>query len=199
MLQKFSAVLDEGAGGEIPAEAFCEASLSLISVFDLITGMGMPASDMKGNATTIQKIAKATPGSTLEKLVSAETGGKSQAELKKIVGDGTKASCALLWLVRALSFIVKMLDELMVQPEKSMSACVLAGYDVSLKPHHGFMIRGTFQVAVKAAPNRETFIAKLGEKEEVFKQLKEATPKLTGLVIRLQEYLESIDSTHFHR
>ena len=38
----------------IPALAFAEASLSLISVFDLINGMGTPKGDMVGNAETVK-------------------------------------------------------------------------------------------------------------------------------------------------
>ena len=38
-------------------------------------------------------------------------------------------------------------------------------YENSLKPHHGMVIKGTFSVAVKAAPNREDFMKKLGPDE----------------------------------
>ena len=85
-------------------------------------------------------------------MVKAELDGKSEKEIAKIAGDGKTTTCALLWLVRALYFILKMLDPLVNEPDKTLSACVLAGYEVSLKPHHGMMIRGTFSMAVKAAP-----------------------------------------------
>jgi len=196
VLEKFESSLGKSQGAD--AKEFAEASLALISVFDLITGMGLASGDMKGNANTILKAATAKPGSTLEALVDEETAGKSPKELSTISGDGTKVSCALLWLGRALAFILKMLDVLQTEKGKSMSQCVMAGYEVSLRPHHGMMIRGTFSVAVKAAPNRETFIAKLGPSEEdVFAKIGAKSEALNALVSGIQKYLESKDATSF--
>ena len=45
---------------------------------------------------------------------------------------------ALLWLVRALYFVLGLLDPLVNDPSKKLSECVLLGYEKSLKPHHGF-------------------------------------------------------------
>jgi len=71
--------------------------------------------------------------------------------------------------VRALFFIRGMIQALVddkdvpTDKKKSLKDCVLEGYKDSLAPHHGFMTKGVFQVAVKAAPYRDTFIAKLGD------------------------------------
>ena len=118
---------------------------------------------MKGNANTLKSIAAAAGRTTLESLVLAECGGKSEKELKKVASDGKTASCALLWLARALNFILKMLTVMIAERGKKLSECVMAGYEVSLRPHHGMMIRSTFSMAVKAAPDRAEFIAKLRE------------------------------------
>merc|ERR1719240_1901181 len=96
-LQKFGAISQACAnkGEDADAVAFAEASLALISVFDLINGMGMASGDMKGNATTIKG---AGAGKTLSAIVKGETDGKNDGEIKKIAGDGKKSTCALLWL-----------------------------------------------------------------------------------------------------
>jgi len=194
------ALFKECTGGGMACDAvkFADASLALISVFDLISGMGVASGDMKGNANTVKTLAQGKPGSTLQSLVDDECAGKSSGELKKIAGNGKMATCALLWLGRALNFILKMLDELMKEKTKKLSDCVLAGYEVSLRPHHGMMIRGTFSVAVKAAPYRADFIAKLGPDEEtVFKELGDALPELTELLKKLQDMLVSKDASLF--
>ena len=87
--------------GQMPAADFADASLAIISVFDLISGMGMPASDMKGNANTVAKIASgAAAGATVNELILAEIDGKDAKAIGKIVGDGKTMSCAVLWLCR---------------------------------------------------------------------------------------------------
>lgn len=196
VLEKFEPSL--GKKEEADAKQFAEASLALISVFDLITGMGMASADMTGNANTLLKAANANPGSTLKSLIDAECAGKDAAALKKIAGDGKTVSCALLWLARALNFIIKMLEELIANPGKKLSDCVLAGYEVSLKPHHGMMIRTTFSVGVKAAPYRDAFVAKLGpSEEEVFGAIKGKQADMSELVKSVQGYLKTKDPTIF--
>jgi hypothetical protein len=188
--------MDKGENAD--AKAFAEASLKLISVFDLIPGMGMASGDMLKNAKTVLAKAEAAPGATLAKLVEDETAGLDAKALGKLAGDGKTASCALLWLGRALFFIIVLMDTLVKEKGKKMSDCVLAGYEVSLKPHHGMMIRGTFSVAVKAAPNRDDFIKKLGENEEkVFGVLEPEIPKLKTLVTAIRGYLKSKDGKAF--
>jgi len=180
------------------AKEFAEASLALISVFDLIPGMGMASGDMSKNATTILKAGEADAAKTLEAIVDAELAGADAKKMGKIAGDGKTVSCALLWLGRALCFVIKLMDVLMKEKGKKLSDCVLAGYEVSLKPHHGMIIKGTFNVAVKAAPNRDDFIKKLGDsEEEVFKALGEVWPQLSACVEGVQGYLSSKDAAAF--
>ncbi len=180
-------------GGEVPAKAFADAAVTIISVFDLISGMGIAKNDMLGNAKTVAALAeKAGDGATLQAMVAAELEGKSDKEVKKLTGDGKTISCALLWLVRGLIFInvlMKVMDE---NREMKLKDCVLKGYEASLKPHHGMMIRGTFTVAVNAAPSREAFIKNLGDDEaSVFAQIKELLPIFENLLKTNRDFLVS--------
>lgn len=91
----------DGAAGKVPATEFAEAALTIISVFDLISGMGVASGDMKGNADTVKSHGqKAAAGATLQDLIEAEIAGKDAKAIGKIVGDGKTISCALLWLIR---------------------------------------------------------------------------------------------------
>jgi len=152
------------AEDEVDGAAFVEASKCIITIFDLITGMSIPKGDMDGNATTLGKNVGA--GQSVQACILAEL---KSGDLKKLIADGSKSVCACLWLVRALFFIRGMIQALVddkdvpTDKKKSLKDCVLEGYKDSLAPHHGFMTKGVFQVAVKAAPYRDTFIAKLGD------------------------------------
>jgi hypothetical protein len=66
----------------------------------------------------------------------------------------------------------------------------MSGYESTLKPHHGFVTRNVFSVAVKAAPYRKDFIAKLGESEDaVLTELGEAKKTFEATIGHLKGFL----------
>ena len=198
VLETWMAVVESAKGGAgMPAKAFGEASTVLISVFDLISGMGMAKSDMQGNATTVTNAANGSADVTLQQLVDGELDATG-ANHKAISTNGKTTACALLWLLRALNFILKMLQELMSSQTIELSDAVYKGYEASLKKHHGMVVRGTFNVAVKAAPYRKTFVAKLGPSEdEVFAALRPVVDEIQKMVDGLQQYLVSKNKDYF--
>jgi len=223
--------------GKVPAAEFADAALAIISVFDLISGMGIAKADMNGNAKAIAKFAEENPGKSLQELCEAEL---STGDLKKLLKGGS-ACCALLWLQRALLFIkvlatlrpcsqgnkhirsrltlpchccatrastrrasvtspIKaksstcvcsrpglqaqiLLETLESDRSAKLSECVMKGYEASLKRFHGFAVRTTFSVAVKAAPSRDGFMAKLAPtEEEVFQRIGAMMPTVNEIL-----------------
>ena len=59
-----------------------------------------------------------------------------------------------------------MLEKLCEDSKPKVTEAVSHGYENSLKPHHGMMVKGTFAVASKAAPSRDKLISLLGAGEE---------------------------------
>ena len=176
------------AEGKVDAALLSDAAMSIISIFDLITGMGPAKSDMEGNAKTIGKYG-AEKGGAIQDIVLAEIAA-DPSKLKKLIGDGKTATCALLWLVRALTFIEVMVGELMKDREKTMKDCVNDGYAASLKPHHGMMVKTVFAAGVKMAPNRATFTGKLDETEDAaFAKIGGMMPQISETLAKLREFL----------
>ena len=75
--------------------------------------------------------------------------------------DGTCA-CSLLWLKRAMQFLVAMIDELAKDPSKTLSAAVTDAYENTLKPFHGRMVQTMMWGVTKGLPGRDHFEQKLG-------------------------------------
>jgi hypothetical protein len=200
MWKDVKAKMDAHEGKEIPANDFADAAGTLISVFDLISGMKVAKDDMMGNQKTVKKAAEADAGKSLEALIVAEIDGKNDKEVGKIAGNGKTTTCAALWLGRALRFVLALLQELVAKKDKSLSDCVYAGYEASLKPHHNFVVKGTFAVAVKAAPARDKFYAKLGpDAATVDAALEEVIPVISELIEKLQSFLESKSAASLKR
>ena len=101
---KWKKVKDSASEAGVMAEDFADAAVAIISVFDLLKGMGMAKSDMMGNANTVKGLSAGT-GKTLQQLVDADHEGKDAAAVKKITSSGKPPGTrALLWLVRASLF-----------------------------------------------------------------------------------------------
>ena len=181
-------------------------------VFDLIKGMGIAQSDMNGNATALKGFAEKNPGATLQEICDKEV---ASTDMKKLLKGGS-AVVALLWLQRAMKFITVrspasityvaacneltwscrhqvLLEQLDKNRSEKMSACVMAGYEASLKKYHGFAVKQVFNVAVKAAPYRENFMAQLAPTEdEAFAQIKEILASANAVLAVNDAYLKKI-------
>jgi len=177
----------------VPGTQYIAAMKAVITIFDLIPGMGIASGDMKGNVTKMEKKLAEYSVKTLQEAVQKELDEKK--DIKAVLKIDDSAANALLWLTRALNFI-KFLVEKLIECEmgpdgkpvecdgkrkrkmNSLSTCIQYGYDNSLRPHHGMVIRGTFTVASKAAGvmGRESFLKKLDESDEA------ACASLDGMV-----------------
>jgi len=134
---------------------FLEAAESLTTLFDVLgsTAFGTVKSDMAGNIQKLRTRRAEAPekSATLQELVLAE-----RAEKKKTATEG------LLWLTRGLDFTAKGLRHNQDHPSEELSVSFTHAYGETLKPHHNFIIKGVFSVAMKATPYRNDFYAKLG-------------------------------------
>lgn len=66
-------------------------------------------------------------------------------------------------------------------------------YGVTLKKHHGLVVRSAFTIAMKACPRRNTFYKNLGEDQEaVKKELGEWLEGLEKCVAILNKHYEGI-------
>ena len=91
----------------------------------------------------------------------------------------------------ALLFVKTMIETLINDKSLKMKDCVTKGYEAGLKQYHGMMVRGTFSVAVNAAPSREAFIAKLDASEEAaFKKIEELLPDFGSLLEATKAFLK---------
>lgn len=82
------------------------------------------------------------------------------------VAEGThggSSSCTkgLLWLKRAMQFIVALLGRLQRDPGTEVSTAVGEAYAETLQRFHGWIVSGTFTVAFKLVPSRQTFFERL--------------------------------------
>uniref|UniRef100_A0A6B2LNW6 Glycolipid transfer protein domain-containing protein n=1 Tax=Arcella intermedia TaxID=1963864 RepID=A0A6B2LNW6_9EUKA len=98
--------------------------------------------------------------------INSLQGGNNSLEdliLKEISSNTirTPTSCGrtLLRLVRALSFLKLLLKG--VDDREELGPCASAAYEVTMKPHHTWIVKNTVWVALKTLPYRADFLTGL--------------------------------------
>ncbi|ELW67923.1 Pleckstrin homology domain-containing family A member 8 [Tupaia chinensis] len=94
---------------------------------------------------------------TLQKIVLHEV----EADVARVRNSATEA---LLWLKRGLKFLKGFLTEVK-NGEKDIQTALNNAYGKTLRQHHGWVVRGVFALALRAAPSYEDFVAALTIKE----------------------------------
>lgn len=94
---------------------------------------------------------------TLQKIVLHEV----SAEVAHVRNSATEA---LLWLKRGLKFLKGFLTEVK-NGEKNIQTALNNAYGKTLRQHHGWVVRGVFALALRAAPTYEDFVAALSVKK----------------------------------
>ncbi|KAF7712420.1 Uncharacterized protein PECH_002153 [Penicillium ucsense] len=177
--------IDTANGNAISTVEFLEAAGSLVTLFDVIGGVGLAAvkSDLTGNITKVQERYNKAPAEsqTLQDLV--------RNELKS---GQHKATEGLLWLVRGLQFTASALRLSLNNPSEELNASFLGAYKApgGLSTHHGYIIRKGTEVAIKSGvPYRKDFYNKLGENQaEVNVALEKEVKALENVVTILLQF-----------
>ena len=93
-------------------------------------------------------------------------------------------------LTSGLDFTAKALRR-SVESDEELSVSFTKAYEVTLRPHHSFVVRPIFGVAMKACPYRRDFYQQLGSPAEtVYAQLREWLVALEKIVADLQQFYE---------
>ncbi|KAJ1813638.1 hypothetical protein LPJ75_003102, partial [Coemansia sp. RSA 2598] len=150
---KFNDVAVTDAG--INTDEFLRAAQGVVMLFDeLGSAAFLPVkSDIEGNIGKVRAKFLTNPlqYDTLEKIITAEAGTKDRT-----------ATQGLLWLKRGLDFTAKGIARNIAQPGEELSESFTEAYRLTLKEFHNFIIKGVFNMAMKACPARKDFYAKLG-------------------------------------
>ncbi len=122
------------------------------------------------------------------------------------VTAGTNAesiSCTkgLLWLKRAMQFVVALLHRLAKDREVSLSEAASETYYSTLQQYHGWIVTGTFTVALKLVPGRESFFESVGAggvdgesgRESVFSSMNEFCIEFEDLLEVVHKFLAEND------
>uniref|UniRef100_A0A3B1JS84 Pleckstrin homology domain containing, family A (phosphoinositide binding specific) member 8 n=1 Tax=Astyanax mexicanus TaxID=7994 RepID=A0A3B1JS84_ASTMX len=151
--------LEDGSG--IPTQAFLDSCYAIVPVLDKLgpTVFAPVKIDFVGNIKKVQQKLQSDPERfpTLQSIVLYEV----EMEVAQVRNSATEA---LLWLKRGLKFLKEFLSELH-SGEQDVHAALNNAYGKTLRQYHGWVVRGVFALALRAAPSYSGFMAALVSNE----------------------------------
>ncbi|KAL3675357.1 hypothetical protein R1sor_025305 [Riccia sorocarpa] len=145
--------------GDMLTKPFLDVCRLVLPVIDKFgTSMSLVKSDIGGNIDRLDNKYASDPTSyhllyeVVRKEVAENTAKKS-------------ASCTngLLWLTRAMDFLVELFRNLLANPNWTMHQACTEAYAATLKKWHGWVASAAFAVAMKLVPDRKKFFSLLGD------------------------------------
>ncbi|XP_028122275.1 glycolipid transfer protein 1-like [Camellia sinensis] len=137
---------------------FLEVCKQILPVIDKFgAAMALVKSDIGGNITRLENKYLSNPSefNHLYSMVQAEIEAKTAK---------ASSSCTngLLWLTRAMDFLVELFRNLLEHQDWTMSQACSDSYGKTLKKWHGWLASSSFTVAMKLAPDRKKFLDVIG-------------------------------------
>ncbi|RAL43452.1 unnamed protein product [Cuscuta campestris] len=155
-LEKMEHIKSEN--GEMLTEPFLEVCKLILPVIDKFgAAMAIVKTDIGGNIKRLEENFKKDP----KKYAALHSIVKEEVEAKTATGS---SSCTngLLWLTRAMDFLVKLFRNLLDHAEWTMTEACQNSYSETLKKFHGWFASSAFTVAMKLAPERKKFMEVIG-------------------------------------
>ncbi|KAL3828067.1 hypothetical protein ACJIZ3_016869 [Penstemon smallii] len=154
-LEGMKHVKPEGVMLTKPFLDVCKQILPIIEKFG--AAMALVKSDIGGNVTRLENKYLSNPSkyNYLYSMVQEEVDSKTAK---------SSSSCTngLLWLTRAMDFLVELFRNLLEHQEWAMSQACTDSYAKTLKKWHGWLASSSFTVAMKLAPDRKKFLDIIG-------------------------------------
>ncbi|XP_022872397.1 glycolipid transfer protein 1-like isoform X1 [Olea europaea var. sylvestris] len=173
---------EEGVMLTKPFLNVCKQILPVIDKFG--PAMALAKSDIGGNIIRLENkyLSNPTQYNHLYSMV--------QEEAKTAKGS---SSCAdgLLWLTRAMDFLVGLFRNLLEHQDWSMSQACSDSYGKTLKKWHGWLARSSFTVAMKLAPDRKKFMDVIGGRGDVNSDMKKFCTTFSPFLEENHKFLQA--------
>lgn len=140
--------------GELLTKPFLEVCKLILPVIDKFgAALAIVKSDIAGNITRLENKYLSDPSkyNYLYTMVQEEVAAKTAK-------GSSSCTNGLLWLTRAMDFLVELFRNLLTHQDWTMTQCCTNSYEKTLKKYHGWLASSSFTLAMKLAPNRDKFM-----------------------------------------
>ncbi|KAL5561940.1 hypothetical protein UlMin_031687 [Ulmus minor] len=180
--------LVKSENGEMLTKPFLDVCKNLLPVLDKFgAALVTVKSDVGNNISRLESkyLSNPTEFNLLYSLVRADIEAKSAK---------ASSSCtnALLWLTRAMDYLVELFRSLQEHRDWKMSEACNDSYNKTLKKWHGWLISSSFSVAMKLAPDRKKFMEVLGGAANIDSDIDRFCTNFSPLLQQNHKFLASV-------
>mmetsp|Transcript_18701 Transcript_18701/g.33943 ORF Transcript_18701/g.33943 Transcript_18701/m.33943 type:complete len:204 (-) Transcript_18701:420-1031(-) len=148
-----------GPDGFIVTSRFLDVCRLVVPVVEKLgTAFALVKADVGGNIDRLETMRLKDPERNLRlfTLIQDEIISKRQSEY-------SSCSRGLLWLKRAMEFMIAILTRLQQDDSMELTEVVQKTYEETLMKYHGFIASTAFTLAFKFVPTRQDFVSKLAD------------------------------------
>lgn len=174
--------------GEMLTKQFLEVCKQIIPIIEKFgPAMALVKSDVGGNITRLESKYLSSP-SEFNHLYSMV---RVEVEAKTAKGS---SSCTngLLWLTRAMDFLVELFRDLLEHADWTMSQACTDSYNMTLKKWHGWLASSSFSLAMKFAPDRKKFMDVIGGTGDINADIEKFCTNFSPLLEENHKFLASV-------
>lgn len=174
--------------GVILTKAFLEVCKHILPVLDKFgSAMSIVKSDIGGNISRLEAKYASDPTKyeQLHNMVQVEVASKTAK---------SSSSCTngLLWLTRAMDFLVALFHNLVQHPDWQMPQVCSDAYRNTLRKWHGWLGSSSFSVAIKLAPDRKKFMDIICGTGDINADIERFCAALSPLLAENHKFLASV-------
>ncbi|KAL8530236.1 hypothetical protein ACS0TY_007328 [Phlomoides rotata] len=160
----------------------CKLILPVIDKFG--AAMTIVKSDIGGNITRLENKYLSNPAKYehLYSLVQEEVDAKTAK-------GSSSCTNGLLWLTRAMDFLVELFRNLLQHQDWAMSQVCTDSYSKTLKQWHGWLASSSFTVAMKLAPDRKKFLDVVAGSGDVYGDIEKFCSTFSPLLEENHKFL----------
>ncbi|XP_047945222.1 glycolipid transfer protein 1-like [Salvia hispanica] len=173
--------------GDLMTKPFLDVCKLVLPILDKFgAAMIVVKSDIGGNISRLESKYDSNPSrfNYLFTLVQAEV-ETSTAKSSSSCTNG------LLWLTRAMDFIVELFRNLVEHQDWSMSQVYNDAYAKTLKEWHGWLASSSFAVVLKLAPDRKKFMEALGTAGDTNGDMHKFCTEFSPILRKIHKFLAS--------
>ncbi|XP_057479567.1 glycolipid transfer protein 1-like isoform X2 [Actinidia eriantha] len=174
--------------GEMLTKPFLDVCKQLLPVIDKFgAAMALVKSDIGGNVTRLENKYSSNPSefNHLYSMVRVEIEAKTAK---------ASSSCTngLLWLTRAMDFLVELFRNLLEHQDWTMTQACMDSYSKTLKKFHGWIASSAFTVAMTLAPDRKKFMDVIGGTGDINLDIEKFCTNFSPLLEENHKFLASV-------
>ncbi|XP_031098904.1 glycolipid transfer protein 1-like [Ipomoea triloba] len=174
--------------GDLLTKQFLDVCKLILPILDKFgAAMAVVKSDIGGNISRLESKYGTNP-TRFNYLYSFV-----QAEIEtKTAKSSSSCTNGLLWLTRAMDFIVELFRNLALHQDWSMSQACTDSYSKTLKNFHGWLASSSFSVAMKLAPDRKKFMEVMGGSGNINGEMEKFCTTFSPILQEIHKFLASV-------